>query len=89
MELNTLELSNLRVKTLREIAEEFTYSEDSGWRTKYIHFVEGMVPYCGKQIPISEALYKLMLGLDNMATLFPNSGYFFDISMITNIDGRT
>lgn len=78
--------SDLRVKSLKEIKEEFICLKDgSGWKTEYAYFVKGMIPFCNKQIPISENLYKLMLGLENIVFLFPGSWYVFDISMITNI----
>jgi len=77
--------SDLRVKSLHEISSEFMYSKDRGWKTKYTYFIESMIPYCGRRIPISEDLYKIMLGLQDIANLFPDSGYFFDISMITNV----
>lgn len=80
------EMSNLRVKTLEEISSEFEYiDKHKDWKTQYTYFVEPMLSYCGQPIPVSQNLYMLMLGLETISQIFPNSRYFFDVSMITNV----
>ena len=77
----------LRVKTLKELKRDFEFFELSNeWRTENTFFIEAMLPFCGQPVPVTEELYKLMLGLERLQLLFPGCNYWFDVSMLTNIE---
>lgn len=77
----------LRVKTLKELTRDFQFFERScEWRTKDTFFIEAMLPFCGQPVPVTEELYKLMLGLEKLQLLFPDCNFWFDTSMLTNIE---
>lgn len=94
MELN---ISNLRVKTKKEMIRDFGLPESDHdgnkfWRIpgKGITFVEPMFKHLGKPIPISEYLYLLMLGIKDSVVLFKKEeddiqSWHFAMDMITNI----
>lgn len=89
MEHNTC-FSNLRIKTRKEMIQEFGEPVISGTREYWIigsfklTYESEMFNHLGQRIPVSRELVELMLGLIDEIRLF-DEGFWYCREMITNV----